>query len=135
MLKMRYVNMYDTLPDRLKNMEGVSAESTQAILDVFNKYKYQGIKKLAATRYLSYSWVLWADSEGVAVQPFRMMDLFNKQIKKPVVWRSRWGHDGDNGVVGRSAEILGRTIESIGQKYFNGVERQVFRPSFPYLLG
>ena len=73
--------MFDTLPARLQNMDGVSPNNTQVILDVFGKYKYQGIKKLATTRYLSYSWVLWVDSEGVAVQPFSMNELFDKQME------------------------------------------------------
>lgn len=81
MLNIHYVNMYDILPPRLQSMRGVSEKSTQVILDTFGKYKYQGIKKLQTTRYLSYSWVLWVDSEGIAVQPFSMNALFDKYIE------------------------------------------------------
>ena len=81
-LNMHYVNMYDILPHRLKKMEGVSPQDTQPILDKFGKYKYQAIKKVQTTRSLSYSWLLWVDSEGIAVQPFSMDDLFDKYIKR-----------------------------------------------------
>jgi hypothetical protein len=100
MLNMHYINMFDTLPDRLRNMDGVSPNSTQVILDVFGKYAYQGIKKLATTRHLSYSWVLWADSEGVVVQPFNMTEVFDKQIESGL--SLQWCYPGTDRIQNRS---------------------------------
>jgi hypothetical protein len=124
MLNMRYVNMFDILPGSLKAFDGVSENTTEPLLATYGKYKYQGIKKLQTTRNFSYSHVLWLDSEGVAVQPFSMTDLFDKYIAEPIVWTSRyaWMDHFMSRLMWRSADLLGRSVESFGTNYWN-VER------------
>ena len=123
---LRYVNMYDVLPQTLKKMKDVNENSTQPIMDKVGKYKYQGIKKMQTTRYFSYEHVLYLDSEGVAVQPFSMGEIFDKNLADPIIWRSRFGWLDPlmKPVMHSSAKILGRSIDSFGENYWN-LERYV----------
>ena len=85
---LKFVNMYDILPSVLKSMQDVNENSTQAIHNVYGKYKYQAIKKLQTARYFAYRHVLWLDSEGIAVQPFSFQKVFDDYLKSEytVLW-------------------------------------------------
>lgn len=117
------VNMYDILPSSMRHL--ATENDTSPILSN-NRFKYQGIKKLQTTRHFKYQHVLWLDSEGLAVQPFRLNEIFDAHVKEPIVWRSRASRFRSEmvDIMESNARVLGRSHQSFGEHYWN-LERLV----------
>ncbi|KAJ0272203.1 hypothetical protein CBS470a_012809 [Colletotrichum nupharicola] len=75
---------------------------------------------MAAAMELKYDWALWLDSEAIAVQPFSIRQTFDSYIKNPTIFRSKMANtDFMRAIIGSSANVLNRDIESFGQKFWN----------------
>ncbi|KAH0425370.1 hypothetical protein CcaCcLH18_11026 [Colletotrichum camelliae] len=120
--KFNIVNLFDILPPVFHTLTKgkITGADTSALISERNKYQYQTIKKLAAAMELKYDWALWLDSEAIAVQPFSIRQTFDSYIKNPTIFRSRMTNtDFMRAIIGSSANVLNRDIESFGQKFWN----------------
>ncbi|KAH9234620.1 hypothetical protein K456DRAFT_1835363 [Colletotrichum gloeosporioides 23] len=120
--KFNIVNLFDILPPVFHTLTKgkITGADTSALISERNKYQYQTIKKMAAAMELKYDWALWLDSEAIAVQPFSIRQTFDSYIKNPTIFRSKMANtDFMRAIIGSSANVLNRDIESFGQKFWN----------------
>ncbi|OLN87184.1 hypothetical protein CCHL11_03694 [Colletotrichum chlorophyti] len=116
------VNFFDIIPPVFHSMTrgNITRDDTSALLKERGKLIYQALKKLAAAVKFDYDYALWLDSEAIVVQPFSIRKTFDEYVKKPTIWRSRMSNtDFMHALMGNTADVLGRSIESFGQAFWN----------------
>ena len=119
--RIRLFNFYDFLP--LELQAETKPDDTSSLLEICGKYKYQSLKKLLSARDLRYDAAIWIDSEAIAVQPFSFRPIFSRQLLEPVIWHSRHSlSESQQSRMRGVARVLGRSLESFGERYWAGVE-------------
>lgn len=115
------VNLYDILPPQLQKL--AAPNDTSELLRISGeKYKYQGVKKLAAAAYFDHDYALWLDSDAIVVQPFRIREVFDDFVKAPVIFTSRIAGETEMNLFNDVLSVLGRSHDSFAPRYFN-IER------------
>jgi hypothetical protein len=117
------VNFYDILPDSIRAM---TSDDTTDLLHSFEpngKYKYQTMKKIAAAAFYDYDYGIWLDSEGFALRPFNITTIVSTYMEHPMIFRSVMNNERLNGdmidIMECDANVLGRTMDSFGSRYWN----------------
>ncbi|KAI1047830.1 hypothetical protein LB505_013563 [Fusarium chuoi] len=109
------VNLYDILPARLR--ADLTPEDTSGLLEKYDKYAYQSIKKMSAADNFDYDLAMWLDSEAIFVSPGQIRDIFEGHLRNPIVWRSRMSfQDREKFLMSKAAATLGRSINSFGDQ-------------------